>query len=84
MTTNKPTLPVSGYAVFIYNNDIGAYAPQFNDLDIAEEFANAIRLATDLTVSEPVPVIASHTNKKSIEAARSLYGEGFRAEDSMG
>ena len=39
------------------NEDIGAFAPAFPNLDKAEEFSNAMRLATsNLTISEPVPV----------------------------
>ena len=46
----------------MYNEDIGAFAPAFPDLDKAEEFANAMRLKTDgLAISEPVPVVASQT-----------------------
>mgnify|MGYP005736289947 FL=1 len=84
MITNKPTMPVSGYAVFIYNQDIGAFAPQFRTMDEAEEFANAMRLKTDLTVSEPYPIIATHTNKEAMEIARGVYGKGLRCEDGMG
>lgn len=41
----------------MYNEDIGAFAPAFPDLDKAEEFANAMRLATsNIAISEPVPV----------------------------
>ena len=43
----------------MYNEDIGAFAPAFPDIDRAEEFANAMRLAaSNLAVSEPVPVTA--------------------------
>lgn len=50
-------LPITSYVVLIYNEDIGAFAPAFPDLDKAEEFANALRLATtNLAISEPVPV----------------------------
>ena len=50
-------LPITSYVVMIYNEDIGAFAPAFPDLDKAEEFANAMRLATtNLAISEPVPV----------------------------
>ena len=50
-------LPITSYVVMIYNEDIGAFAPAFPDIDKAEEFANAMRLATsNLAISEPVPV----------------------------
>ena len=43
----------------MYNEDIGAFAPAFPDMDRAEEFANAMRLASsNLAISEPVPVTA--------------------------
>jgi hypothetical protein len=43
----------------MYNEDIGAFAPAFPDIDKAEEFANAMRLAaSNLAISEPVPVTA--------------------------
>jgi len=52
-------LPVTGYVVFVYNEDIGAHSPTFPDLDTAEEFANALRAVTkNLVVSEPNPVVA--------------------------
>ena len=53
------TLPITSYVVLMYNEDIGAFAPAFPDMDRAEEFANAMRLAaSNLAVSEPVPVTA--------------------------
>lgn len=49
--------PVTSYVVFMYNEDIGSFAPAFPDLDSAENFANAMRLATsNLAISEPVPI----------------------------
>jgi hypothetical protein len=53
------TLPITSYVVLMYNEDIGAFAPAFPDMDRAEEFANAMRLASsNLAISEPVPVTA--------------------------
>jgi hypothetical protein len=53
------TLPITSYVVLMYNEDIGAFAPAFPDIDKAEEFANAMRLAaSNLAISEPVPVTA--------------------------
>jgi len=43
--------------VFVYNDKIGAHAPQFKSMDEAESFANGVRVTTGLTVSEPIPVI---------------------------
>tara|TARA_B100000902_G_scaffold279199_1_gene265066 strand:+ start:690 stop:896 length:207 start_codon:yes stop_codon:yes gene_type:complete len=58
--------PVTGYVVFVHNNDIGAHAPQFCTLDEAEEFANGLRATTDLTVSEPIPVVATESKKSNL------------------
>ena len=55
--------PVTGYVVFVYQPDVGAHAPQFQSLDEAEKFANDLRALTKLTVSEPIPVIATETYK---------------------
>jgi hypothetical protein len=56
------TLPITSYVVFVYNEDIGTFAPAFPDLDQAEEFANALRAVTDnLVVSEPNPVVATQS-----------------------
>ena len=53
-------LPITSYVVFVHNEYIGTFAPAFPDLDSAEEFANALRAATEnLVVSEPNPVIAT-------------------------
>jgi len=58
------TFPVTGYVVFVYHTDIGSHHPQFSSIDEAEEFANAIRAKGDnLTVSEPIPVIATESYK---------------------
>jgi len=57
--------------VFVYNEDIGTFAPAFPDIDSAEEFANAIRAITNnLVVSEPNPVIA--TQEISVRVAPSI------------
>lgn len=61
-------LPITSYVVFIGNEDIGAFAPAFPDLDRAEEFANAMRLATkSLAISEPVPVTPEQRVRISLE-----------------
>lgn len=57
------SLPVTGYVVFVHHIDIGAHAPQFASMDEAEEFANAIRAITKLTVSEPIPVVLTESKK---------------------
>ena len=50
------TFPVTGYVVFVYNDKI-FYAPQFKSMDEAESFANGVRVTTNLTVSEPMPIV---------------------------
>jgi hypothetical protein len=61
-------LPVTSYVVLMYNEDIGAFAPAFPDIDKAEEFANAMRLATsNLAISEPVPVTPEQRVRISVE-----------------
>ena len=61
-------LPVTSYVVMMYNEDIGAFAPAFPNLDEAEEFANAMRLATtNLAISEPVPVTPEQKIRISID-----------------
>jgi len=52
----------------MYNEDVGAFAPAFPDIDKAEEFANAMRLATsNLAISEPVPVTPEQKVRISVE-----------------
>ena len=55
--------PITGYVVFVYQPDVGAHAPQFQSIDEAEKFANDLRALTKLTVSEPIPVIATEEVK---------------------
>jgi hypothetical protein len=63
-------LPITGYVVFVHNEDIGTFAPAFPDIDTAEEFANAIRAITDnLVVSEPNPVIATQAISVKVSPA---------------
>jgi hypothetical protein len=61
-------LPITSYVVLMYNEDVGAFAPAFPDIDKAEEFANAMRLATSsLAISEPVPVTPEQKVRISVE-----------------
>ena len=55
--------PITGYLVFVYKPEVGPHAPQFQSMDEAEKFANDLRATTTLTVSEPIPVIASEEVK---------------------
>tara|TARA_Y100001938_G_scaffold140466_1_gene208688 strand:+ start:683 stop:880 length:198 start_codon:yes stop_codon:yes gene_type:complete len=59
--------PVTGYVVFVYNDKIGAHAPQFKSIDEAEEFSNGIRATTNLTVSEPIPVVLTDQIKMPLK-----------------
>ena len=52
--------------VFVHNQTIGAHAPKFEKIDDAENFANAIRAITSLTVSEPIPVIMTEEVKTKL------------------
>lgn len=49
-------LPISGYVVMMDHPDYGTFAPCFRSIDQAEEFSNAMRLATEFAVAEPVPM----------------------------
>ena len=53
------TFPVTSYIVFVYQGEVGTHAPHFPSMDEAEKFANDLRALTKLTVSEPIPVIAT-------------------------
>lgn len=51
-------LVATGYLVLMHHNEGGTFAPAFQTLDDAEEFANAMRLFTDdIAISEPVPMV---------------------------
>ena len=59
--------PVTGYVVFVYSEKIGAHAPQFRSMDEAESFANGVRVTTNLTVSEPIPVVLTDQIKLPVK-----------------
>ena len=59
--------PVTGYVVFVYNDKIGAQAPQFKSIDEAESFANGVRVTTNLTVSEPMPIVLTDQIKMPLK-----------------
>ena len=61
------TFPVTGYVVFVYNDKIGAHAPQFKSIDEAESFANGVRVTTNLTVSEPMPIVLTDQIKMPLK-----------------
>ena len=52
--------PVTGYVVMLHKPGFGTFAPNFETIDDAEEFSNAMRLLIETAaVSEPVPVVAT-------------------------
>ena len=53
--------PVTAYIVFVDHPDVGPHAPRFKTMDEAEKFANDLRALTKLTVSEPIPEIATES-----------------------
>ena len=57
------TFPVTSYIVFVYQGAVGTHGPDFPSMDEAEKFANDLRALTKLTVSEPIPVIATEEVK---------------------
>ena len=59
--------PVTGYVIFVYNDKIGAHAPQFKSIDEAESFANGVRVTTNLTVSEPMPIVLTDQIKMPLK-----------------
>ena len=51
-------LVATGYLVLMHHKEAGTFAPAFQSMDDAEEFANAMRLITeDIAISEPVPMV---------------------------
>jgi hypothetical protein len=55
--------PVTAYIVFVDHPDVGPHAPRFKTIDEAEKFANDLRALTKLTVSEPIPEVATENMK---------------------
>ena len=62
--------PVTAYIVFVDHPDVGCHAPRFKTIDEAEKFANDLRALTNLTVSEPIPEIASESMTITREGIR--------------
>ena len=59
--------PITSYIVFVHNQTIGAHAPQFKSIDEAESFANGVRVTTNLTVSEPIPIVLTDQIKMPVK-----------------
>ena len=53
--------PGTAYIVCVDHPDVGPHAPRFKTMDEAEKFANDLRALTKLTVSEPIPEIATES-----------------------
>ena len=63
---NSMNPKITSYVVFVHDHRIGAHAPQFENLDDAENFANAMRAVTNCIVSEPIPVVITETIKTKL------------------
>ena len=61
------SFPVTGYVFFVYNDKIKSHAPQFKSMDEAESFANGVRVTTNLTVSEPIPIVLTDQIKLPVK-----------------
>ena len=55
--------PGTAHIVFVDHPDVGPHAPRFKTIDEAEKFANDLRALTKLTVSEPIPEVATENIK---------------------
>lgn len=53
---DKMSSSVSSWVVLVYHVDHEAHAAHFPTMDHAEDFANTVRVASSLCVSEPLPV----------------------------
>ncbi len=53
-------MAVTSWVVLVYHVDQDAHAAHFPDFDRAEDFANDVRVASNLCVSEPMPVVAEN------------------------
>lgn len=47
----------------IHKPDVGTFAPGFTTMDEAEEFSNALRVGTDFSVAEPIPLVKTETTQ---------------------
>ena len=62
------SLPVIGYAVFVYFKEVNrCHAPHFPDIESAEEFANDLRAMSDCEVAEPIAITPT-TKKQTLLA----------------
>ena len=49
-------VPIASWVVLVYHVDQDAHAAHFPTFDRAEDFANDLRIASSLCVSEPMPI----------------------------
>ena len=63
---NSMNPKITSYYVFIHDHRIGPHAPQFDNMDDAENFANAMRAVTNCIVSEPIPVVITEKVKTKV------------------
>ena len=57
---------ITSYYVFIHDHRVGPHAPQFDNIDDAENFANSMRAITQCVVSEPVPMLMTEEVKTKL------------------
>ena len=63
---NSMNPKITSYVVFVHDHRIGAHAPQFENMEDAENFANAMRAVTNCIVSEPIPVVITEKVKTKL------------------
>lgn len=51
---------ISSWVVLVYHVDQDAHAAHFPSFDKAEDFANDVRVASNLCVSEPLPITTTN------------------------
>jgi hypothetical protein len=62
-------LLATGYLVLMHHPEAGTFAPAFQTMDEAENFANAMRLVTDdMAISEPVPMVHTINRKGKLSS----------------
>lgn len=62
-------LLATGYLVLMHHCEAGTFAPAFQTMDEAENFANAMRLVTDdIAISEPVPIVHTMNRKGKLSS----------------
>ena len=57
---------ISSWVVLVYHVDQDAHAAHFSSFDRAEDFANDLRVASTLCVSEPMPVMVTNDLRMTI------------------